>query len=534
MIRISKKIAVVTLSLGSLFACTDLDPKIKEFTTGEEYLQESAEALQEDFSLIDNFVEPIYSSLYQWNGERNIYALTEASSDEMVTPTRGTDWYDNGIWVAMHEHKWTPEISIIANGWNDISSGVARCYEVYINLTNMSAEDPNFRADLEPYLAEVRVMRAYYMWQYIDMFGVLPFLDDNLNPDVLNRQDGTAFIIEELEEAIPMMKKKSELPYGRACKQTAQALLAKVYLNRFIYEDRAATADDMDQVIAHCDAVINTGEYSLGSDYFSMFDSDNESSPETLLTLQNSGEVGRGFDSQAHTFMTLHYTQSVNNGQPWNGMCVPPTFFYKWDTDGNPNNGVQTTDSRFQDDRYFDETGLHLGFLFGQQVDRDGANLEDRVGNPLVFTPEIDAITAAGEAQGVRVVKWAPDETAAIPQWMNNDVALIRYADVILMKGEALWRKGDDAGAMTLINQVKTARGAANITSIAASGQEILDERGFEFYWEGHRRTDLIRFDVFTKGTWWAKEVSDEYRKIYPIPVTALSANENLVQNPGY
>jgi hypothetical protein len=532
--RLRKNIAALTLVGISAIACTDLEPQLKEFTQGQEYLAESAAAMKEDVSLVADFVEPIYTPLYQWNGERNIYALTEGSTDEMVTPTRGTDWADNGIWVDLHQHKWTPEMSIIQNGWNDLSGGVARCYEVHTNLMNMSADDAAFRAALAPYMGEVRAMRAYYMWQYVDLFGVLPILDENLLADVLDRGAATEFIINELEEIIPDMFDKDETAYGKAHKQMAQTLLAKIYLNRHIYEGRSVESTDMDQVIANCDAVINSGLFSLANDYFSMFDQANDNSPETILTLINSGDVGRGFDSQAHTFMTLHYNQSVNSGQPWNGMCVPPTFFYMWDTDGSKSNGIQTTDSRFQDDRYLDATGLHLGFLYGQQVDEDGVNLEDRVGNPLVFSPDIENLFAASETDGARVVKWAPDRDAAIPQWMDNDVALLRYADVILMKAEALWRKGQDATALTLINQVKSKRGAATISSIAGNGQEILDERGFEFYWEGQRRTDLIRFEQFAKGTWWAKEVSDDYRTIYPIPVTALSANEKLTQNPGY
>lgn len=534
MIRINKYIAAIGVST-MLLSCTDLEPKIKEFTLGNEYLEESAEMLKNDLSQVDAFIEPIYSPLYQWNGERNIYALTESSTDEMVTPTRGTDWYDNGIWQAMHNHSWDAENVIVANGWSDISLGVARCYEVYTNLINMSADDDSFREDLSPALAEVRTMRAYYMWQYIDLFGVLPILDDDLNPDVLNRVDGTNFIISDLEDAIQDLEGKEDgVAYGKAVRQTAETLLAKIYLNRFIYEDRVATNEDMSAVITNCDAVINSGQYALASDYFAIFDNNNESSPETILTLQNSGDEARGFDSQSHTFMTLHYNQSVNNGQPWNGMCVPPGFFYAWDTDGNTSNGIQTADSRFQDDRYLNETGLHLGFLYGQQVDSDGNDLEDRIGNKLIFDPNISELAAASELEGARVVKWAPDQDASIPQWMDNDVALLRYADVILMKAEALWRNGDDAGALTLINQVRTQRGAAPISSIDSQGSEILAERGYEFYWEGHRRTDLIRFSQFTQGTWWEKKVSEDFRNVYPIPIVALSANEKLTQNPGY
>lgn len=533
--RIIKEISCCVIILGVLISCTDLEPKIKEFATGEEYLADAAERIKSDPTNALAFIEPVYSSLYNWNGERNLFALTESSTDEMVTPTRGTDWFDNGIWIAMHQHSWTADNLILLRGWGDLSSGVARCYEVLTNLEAISESDPNFRAQLVPYIAEARLLRAYYMWHFVDLFGVVPYLDDALSTQVYNRSDGVAFVISELEAIIPDLLGKEDNPeYGRAVRQTAEALLAKIYLNLFIYEDRAFTNADMDMVIAYCDDVINSGQYSLATDYFSIFDQHNETSPETLLTLQNSGDIGRGFDSQSHLFMTLHYYQVVNGGQPWNGMCATEDFFYAWDTDGNRNNGVQTNDSRFSDDRYVSETGIHLGFLVGQQYKPDGTALEDRLGNPLIYTAEIGDLRAASEVEGTRVVKWAPDTDAAIPQWMDNDVALLRYADVILMKAEALWRKGDNAGALSLINQLRTTRGAGNLTSIGADGSEILAERGFEFYWEGQRRTDLVRFGQFTSGTWWEKPVSEEYRNIYPIPLTALSANDKLTQNEGY
>ncbi|HAP63715.1 MAG TPA: RagB/SusD family nutrient uptake outer membrane protein, partial [Cytophagales bacterium] len=114
-----------------------------------------------------------------------------------------------------------------------------------------------------------------------------------------------------------------------------------------------------------------------------------------------------------------------------------------------------------------------------------------------------------------------------------TDYPLIRYADVILMKAEAAWRSGDNGTALSLINEVRAARELADITSISADGQEILDERGFEFYWEGIRRTDLIRFGKFNEA-WNEKPASDPSRNLFPIPQPAVDTNPNLAQNDGY
>lgn len=523
--------------LTILCACTDLEPELTSFLTGEEYLTEAEAALRADPEKAGSFIGAIYTPLYRVIGERNLYALTEAPTDEMVTPTRGTDWSDNGIWIALHQHDWSPDHLVVRNGWNDLSAGISRTYEVLINLDVMSGGDADFRADLEPYIAEARALRAYYMWQMVDLFGQVLALDQHNEPMVLNRKEGTDFIISELEEIIPQMFSKDEVEYGRAVKQTAEAILAKVYLNRFIYDPTTTVDADMDKVIQYTDAVINSGLYALADDYFELFDQDNENSSETLLVLQNSQDRLRGFNSQTRILMTLHYSQKGGGAvplEPWNGMATTEDFYYSWDSDNNESNGVQTNDTRFYDDRYLDMTGIPLGFLEGQQVGPTGNPLTDRKGNPLVFTPEIGDITKATEAEGVRVIKWFPDMDTQVQVWGDNDIALLRYADVILMKAEALWRKGNDGDALSLINQLRTKRGASTISSISGNGQEILDERGYELYWEGHRRTDLIRFGQFTKGTWWAKGVTEDYKSIYPIPSNALTANNNLVQNPGY
>lgn len=536
--KLNRSQYTIKLLMGLLLAgCTDLEPEHPSFVTGEQYLAQSAALLKQNPESTADFIEPIYTPLYQAIGERNVYALTESSTDEMVTPTRGTDWGDNGVWIALHQHTWTSEHLVVRNGWNDLSLGVSRTYEVLVNLEDMSAGDPEFQGAIEPYIAEVRALRAYYMWQFVDLFGQVLALDDQREPTVLTREEGTSFIIAELEEIIPQMFSKEDVTYGRVVKETAQALLAKIYLNKFIYLDETSSPTDMDKVIANCDAVINSGQYALANDYFDMFDQDNQGSPETLLVLQNSQDVFRGFNSQTRILMTLHYYQKGGGAvplEPWNGMATTPDFFYAWDSDDNPSNGVQTNDNRFHDERYLEQTGIPLGFLFGQQVGPDGVPLEDRLSNPLIYTPEIGNISQATETEGVRVIKWFPDMDTPVQVWGDNDIALLRYADVILMKAEALWRKGDNGPALTLINDLRTKRGAAAIGSISSDGQEILDERGFELYWEGHRRTDLIRFDQFTSGTWWAKDVSENYRSIYPIPTNALTANQNLVQNPGY
>jgi len=203
----------------------------------------------------------------------------------------------------------------------------------------------------------------------------------------------------------------------------------------------------------------------------------------------------------------MHYNQLPSS--PWNGFCTLADFYNTFDT----------TDAR------------HDIFLVGQQYDNAGNALTDRQGNPLSFTASLPGITGASETDGIRVVKYGIDPAEQGGE-SGNDYVIIRYADVLLMKAEALLRQGDETGALAIVNDIRGRAGAAARTTL--STDDLLEERGFELAWEGVRRQDLIRFGKFTDA-WELKEVTGEdYVKLFPIPFSALGANPNLDQNDGY
>ncbi|MEO6001210.1 MAG: RagB/SusD family nutrient uptake outer membrane protein, partial [Chitinophagaceae bacterium] len=147
------------------------------------------------------------------------------------------------------------------------------------------------------------------------------------------------------------------------------------------------------------------------------------------------------------------------------------------------------------------------------------------------------------EVTGIRVVKYPPDLTDNGKNYQSNSgnwLMIFRYADVVLMVAEARMRTGDAAGALTLVNGLRLARGAAPMaamtlvnTANVSDPKTLLAERGRELYWENVRRTDLIRFGVFTK-IWSLKPTDDAKNLVYPIPNQALAANPNLKQNTGF
>ncbi|HAA12103.1 MAG TPA: RagB/SusD family nutrient uptake outer membrane protein [Cytophagales bacterium] len=506
-----KLIVSVALVFGSLTACQL-----------EETLLDSV--VQEDFTLDPGSVDPetaldpIYNSMsVALNGQTSVTALTFHSSDELMGPTRGTDWFDFGVWTTLHTHQWDPTHPEVLNAWNNLHQGVTRANLAIGNTTGTPQ-------------AQATVLRAYLMWHLVDLFGQVPFREvDNTDfvspPDVLTRADATARIIADLESAIASddLPSKADGVYDLPTVEAAQAILARVLLNKFIYEGSAdAASADMAAAMAACDAVINSGQFSLATNYFvDNFGVDNQNSPESILVLRNESGDNRGAPFGSRYYMTLHYNQNPGG---WNGFTTLSDFYSKFDQSDARFYGAPT-------ESMASNSGLHFGFLEGQQVNSSGDDLTQRDGNPLAFSADVP-ISGASEEKGIRVIKYEPDYAGALDN-PTTDYPLIRYADVILMKAEAAWRSGDNGTALSLINEVRAARELADITSISADGQEILDERGFEFYWEGIRRTDLIRFGKFNEA-WNEKPASDPSRNLFPIPQPAVDTNPNLAQNDGY
>ena len=152
---------------------------------------------------------------------------------------------------------------------------------------------------------------------------------------------------------------------------------------------------------------------------------------------------------------------------------------------------------------------------------------------PLAFTKEVklrETDPNTLEITGVRVIKY-PFDYATAGDFKTNDFVMFRYADVLLMKAEALLRTTNAPDALTIVNSIRTIRGATALGSVDLNA--LLDERGREMYWEGYRRQDLIRFGKFLQP-WQGKEASDPKNLLFPIPSTQLAVNPNLTQNPGY
>ena len=500
----------------NLLSCTDLQEEILDEITGKESIN--------DPSNIPNLVVPAYATLRDLWWRQSVWGLEETCTDECMFPTRGSDWFDGGVWQEAFKHTWSPEHRDIQDTWDRLATGVARSNYVLNLLDEM---EPS--AELAQYKAELRFLRAFYSYYFMDLYGKVPFREYTetnyaVNPQILNRQEAFDFIVNECNEILPDLGSKYDVPYGRINKDVVTMFLAKLYLNKEVYTGEA----DWNSCVQYCDELINSGRYALADDYFGIFSVENNenftNNDEAIFVTIFDDTEDMGSDNNCQwVHPTLHYSQTLaNNYGPWNGCVVPEDFFNKIDT---------ANDIRYQDNRIKATTGANIGFLIGQQYDENGTALETRQHEPLIYTPECP-LSGARENQGVRALKYEPKIPVVNSARTANDFVVWRIADAYLMRAEAQFRI--NGGGLSDINAVRVKRGLTELSAITE--QAILDERGFEFYWEGHRRQDLIRFDKFNEA-WPNKPQSAATTKIFPIPQRALDAYDDtdlISQNPGY
>jgi hypothetical protein len=446
------------------------------------------------------------------------YNLSEVSSDEIVVPTRGSDWFDNGRWLEIHQQSWAANspsgLDDINRGWNEPFAGIARANVVLEALENVTL------ADKELFVAELRTMRAFYYYMLMDLFGGAPLAT---TPEVLARPRTTRaelfnFIESELTAA------RADLPlswpanmHGRMTQGAADAILASMYLNAEVFTGTVSQSGlargqaRWQDAITAADRVINSGVYSLATDWKLNFAPDNHLSPELIVVAKYLNQSGLGSD---FPFRALHYNQL--NPTPWNGFSTLASVFNQFDPDD-----LRTS-----------------VFLVGPQVNLDtGEPTTDRQGNPLIFTPVIQDVFQATEAEGVRILKWPPDPNRSSSN-NSNDVGYFRLAEMYLIKAEALNELGNTSAAIDILNMLRERvfdpdKPITGSFDQATARDRILQERLFELVSESKRRVDLIRHGKFT-DPWEFKPQTEPFRILFPIPQRQLDTNPELVQNPGY
>ncbi|MDI1256567.1 MAG: RagB/SusD family nutrient uptake outer membrane protein [Flavobacterium sp.] len=494
-----KKLMIGSLTfLLVLGGCTDINEKVyDQYTADEFYGTPEGENVA---------LAAIYAQVAgNWNGvgyagaDNGWYDLNCMSADEQVIPHRNTgDWQID--FVRVYKHEWLPTDLMVNNTWNWLYKSVFNANLAVSLLENANADPAK--------IAEAKVLRAFFYYLLIDDYGNVPFFtENNISVDKIPQATRTEvydFIVSELTANVDLLSvSKGGSYYGRFNKWAGYALLAKVYLNAGVYTGTPKWAE----CLAACDKV-SEGGFSLhsgasnatspnGNKYFELF-GDVLPDDETILSMYATVNV---VSRSIYSVRTLYgpHAQALFGYSGWNGTIVPKDFFQK----------------------YSENDIRRKQFLFGEQP--GGFN----------YTQDVSSLDNPGAPPqaGVRGMKFYPAGTSD-GGGASNDFPIYRYADILLMKAECNVRLGNSGAAKPFIDAIRE-RASLPVLAGNPTLDDIYNERGFELNWEGHRRQDMIRFDKFLLPNLF-RGASPEYRKLFPLPTSALDANRTLVQNPGY
>ncbi|GGP01304.1 membrane protein [Cloacibacterium rupense] len=440
---------------------------------------------------------------------RQLYTMQVITTDEAVI-----GWNDGNL-PDMHKMVWNSSNEFIGAIYYRFYNVIAVANEFIKNTSDerLSANGiSGSNATEAKYMrAEARFLRAQAYYHALDLFGNVPFVDENTPagelPKRIARADLFKYVETELLAVEKELKDAKTNEYGRADKAAAWALLSRLYLNAKVYTGTERNND----VITYTSKVISAG-YSLKSKYEDLFLADNNlNNPEVILSVNYDGlktqtwggttflvHAPVGGDMPAADF-------GINGG--WGGIRTTKTFVQRFDPSDKRGRFFTQGQTLEIDDLGDFKNGY--AFIKYKNVTSTGAKGSDTSGN-----------------------------------FVDTDIPLYRLADVYLMYAEATLRGGNgNAGtALGYINALRTRAGAPTITSAQMTLDFILDERSRELSWEYTRRTDLIRYGKFTSASYlwpWKGGVKDgrgvqEFRNLFPIPAADITANRNLVQNPGY
>jgi starch-binding outer membrane protein, SusD/RagB family len=449
---------------------------------------------------------------------RLFWKAQELSTDEAVI-----SWGDVGI-QDFHNMNWSSNNSFLTGLYYRCLYQITLCNEFIRQSSDdnlakrkISGTDAD---NIREYAREARFLRAFQYWVLIDLYGNPPFVTEastigGAPPPRGTRSQIFTYIESELKAIEPNMPAPKSNEYGRADKAAVWALLARLYLNAQVY----AGADHYADAMTYSKKVIDAG-YSLLTNYrWLMLADNNLNNPEFIFTINYDGLKTTGYGGT--TFLTH---ASVGGDMPsaasgvgggWSGIRATKNLVNLFpDANGS-------TDKRAQ------------FFTSGQNLEI--ANETDfRGGYAVTKYRNIKRDGSLGQSQ----------------DFADIDMPLFRLAEMYLIYAEGAVRSNTDiATAVTYINKLRgrayandPSSTSGNISQPQLTLDFILDERARELYWEGFRRTDLIRYNKFVESSYlwpWKGGVSsgtgvDPYRKLYPIPSRDINANTNLVQNPGY
>jgi starch-binding outer membrane protein, SusD/RagB family len=445
---------------------------------------------------------------------RGYWYLQQVPTDEAVL-----GWGDAGV-PELNTQEWGALNPFVAATYFRIYVQIAMANEFLLETSEGRLNDRGvgepLRTEIQQYRAEARFLRALSYWHGVDLYANIPFVLEpgREPPPQRSRQDVFSFIDAELQEIWPQLPPIGQAQYGRADQGALLMLLGKLYLNAEAYGVGARYGDAR----AVVEQVIASGAYQLAPLYMHNFLADNHTSPEIIFAIPSDGENTRTWGGTTFLVQAAiggpmpRADYGVGGNCCWGGLRTTQQWVALFGGAGGP-------DSR---NSFLYTTGHTL------TVDALGPFTSGYA------APKFRNVTSTG----------AP---GSHPTHVDTDFPMFRLADAYLMYAEAVLRGGGGTRSqaldyVNLLRQRAYGDASGHITDAQLTLPFILDERARELFWEAHRRTDLIRYGLFTgaqylwafKGGTAAGMGTPDTRNLYPIPAADLAANRNLTQNPGY
>jgi len=565
----------VPAALMTASSCTDLSETLYDQVASNNYYNTKNDVIR---AVLRPFEHGFWSI-------QNRHVLNEESADQLITPTRGDWWDDGGRWARLHRHKWLVTNGEAQSEFNGCYQGIGQANKVIEDLDKLSASKFGFSEDeFKNLRAQNHVLRAWFYIRLLDAFRNIylsqSFYDQSKNSkEQVPPKEIFDFIEKDLKEALPELAKKTSLGgngklEGQWTQAGAAALLVRLYMNAKVYigEDHFADAEQYAQDIVDG----KYGTYAVADRWDAAFDWDNENCDEVIFAFPSSGETHWHYKGDMYWWSVpskandwLHDTKSREGshnikysaspsynpkGEKYNyELGMPIAQFKKYPSDvrlkmyKNLGNGRREGMFIFGKIQYTDDNGntqylkdhhdqytLDLRDAVGKFGGTDGSKWLDKAASRL---------EDGDDNSGWMFAKYPLYSDNEEDQQFEADYCEVRLPEIIYSLAECKLRKGDTSGAAKLLNSVRkrnypssdwstvlyAPEGAATLDM-----KEMLAEWGREFFAEGRRRIDLIRFGKFGNA-WWDKDAdADNHTEIFPFHTETLNTHTGMKQNPGY
>lgn len=546
----------------SMTACTDLTENLYN-TLNDTNIDFNSE--KDVASLMGQAIAQYRYMHCSWFGS---WELNEQCTDQYMVPFRiGIGWGDS--YVNLHKHDWNYNLGHAENIWNFAFASIGYCNKVLDVMPEKNAADR----------AQMRFFRAMTYYQLLDYFRNVP-IETTLNvPDGYLPVQNTAqevydFCVKEFAEIKEDIGTDKYFGYGN--RWSVCMALAKLYLNKNVYLGTNGT-DGYEAALLEVNDVIENGGYSLAPNYSDCFRENIDDNSEIIFAIPQDRTHAKHFLLHTYSFPQVGLEAFGCTANATNGSCAVPQFIDSYDaadkrltdtwTGGKQKKAVKNADGT-----YTPQAGDYIEYA---EDDWAGEGI-------LNYNKNVHSIDVPGayKQEGYRMVKY--EVVAGEYGTIADDIPIFRLADAMFIKAECLLRLGrDEQTAADLVTEVRkrsfdaatkavrtvaelkggsrydyghreyTCEGYANwdpasFVSTTEGGADIelgglLDDLGWEFVGEQHRRQDLIRFkmadgrNVYNGKSWFCKDATtDSHWSYFPIPEQAMRSNINLKQNTGY